>query len=76
MFEKIQLKRLKEKGFLKNEAQRRINAQFSQDKKQERSGFIIDNSGAKEKTKGQVLDRLNQLAQLSHIRHSFFYKEH
>ena len=61
--ENIQLQRIQEKGFSPDEAKGRINAQLLQEDKAKRADFIINNSGAKDKTIEQINSRLRIIEQ-------------
>lgn len=65
----IQLERLLKKGFTPDEIKLRINSQLPIKEKTEKSNFVIDNSGAIDETKKQVLSRLTELVQSSHNLH-------
>lgn len=55
---KIQVERLKEKGFKSKDITARIKAQMPLNKKAKLSDYVIDNSGKRKKTKEQVINRL------------------
>ena len=71
---KIQLLRLKRKGYTLKEAIARIKAQLPQKEKIKRADFNIDNSYEINKTKLQVVNRLKALAQSDRNRHLSFCK--
>ena len=73
--ETIQMKRLQDKGFLLEDAKRRIKAQLSPNEKAKLSDYVINNSGTILETKEQVIKRLKQLAQLNHNFHLSFGKQ-
>jgi dephospho-CoA kinase len=54
--EQTQLRRLKEKGMSRKDAQRRIKSQFPLEEKIKSADFVINNDGSLEETKRQVED--------------------
>ncbi len=64
--EEIAIKRLQKKGILKDEAIKRLRAQFPIEMKKSKADYIIDNSGSLEKTKAQVEEIFQKLTALEH----------
>ena len=72
--EKIQLERLKQRGFTNEGALKRISTQLSQVEKTKRADFVINNSDSVLDTKEQVIKRLKMLVQSNRNLHLSFYK--
>ena len=66
---KVQLKRLKERGFSLKDSIRRIKAQLPQNQKAKLADFVIDNSSSRANTKKQIINKLKSLAQLNRSSH-------
>ncbi|MGC8937895.1 MAG: dephospho-CoA kinase [Thermodesulfovibrio sp.] len=64
--EEIAIQRLQKKGISKQEAIKRLKAQFPIEMKKLKSDYIIDNSGSVEKTKAQVEELFQKLTALEH----------
>ncbi len=58
------MNRLLEKGMDKEDIEKRMNAQMSEEEKEEYSDFIVDNSGSRENTRAQVKDIFEELEQI------------
>lgn len=71
----IQSERLLKKGFTQEDIKLRTNSQLPIDIKTQKSDFVIDNSGAIDETKKQIVSRLKELVRSNHNLHLSFDKE-
>jgi len=73
---KVQLNRLKKKGYKLKDALLRIKAQYPLIRKTKMADFVINNSSSIKATKKQITKKLMSLGQLNHNPHPSFCKGH